>query len=72
MSLPQLPAEIIGHEIASFLTFIDSMNFRKTAKGISCAYTCIHDPRLDYQFAIKKAASEGNVEAVKFSLKSHL
>jgi ankyrin repeat protein len=55
----------LANQIAPFLTFIDSMNFRKTATGISRAYNCTHDPRLDNQFAIQKSVLEGNLGAVK-------
>lgn len=64
-----LPNDIMQDKIACHLSFIDTVNFQKSSKLFNGCFAYRHDPRLDDQCAIQKAAAAGNTHAVACLLK---
>jgi hypothetical protein len=69
MSIDQLPDVVLNHEIANYLSFIDSISLRRTSNYFDSIYQCQHNPRIDAQFAVNKAVSALNRDALKCILK---
>jgi hypothetical protein len=68
MSLDSIPTDLFG-EIACFLDFQNALTFAIISKQAYSDFKCQHDPRIDEQFAVKKASEAGNVNAIMCLLK---